>query len=303
MTDNLSSAVDSFLDFMRFSKGRSDNTVVNYAVDLAQFVDYLLQQGVASPAEIEVGHVRGFLREMVGFGFARTSAARKLSAVKSWTVYLLESGLVVKDPAASVKGPKLPGRLPRAIALEDVTRLIEEGPEGDRILRDRALLEILYGCGLRVAEAVALDWIDADLDERWLRVRGKGRKERMVPMGRPALAALKTYGQSCGVPLEGALFQGPQGSRLTVRTVHRVVTRAAVRVGLAGVTPHVLRHSFATHMLEGGASLRVLQELLGHESLVTTQRYLKITADQLLAGYSAAHPRAGREEQEPDGTP
>lgn len=297
MTDNLSFAVDSFLEFMKFSKGRSDNTVLNYAVDLAQFVEYLQQQGLTEPKEITSAHVRSFLREMVGFGFARSSAARKLSAVKSWMVYLLDSSLIEKDPAASVKGPKLPSRLPRAIALDDVIRLIEEGPSGAPALRDRALLEILYGCGLRVAEVVALDWADADLDERWLRVRGKGRKERMVPMGRPALAALRAYRDSQGSPEGGPLFRGPRGSRLTVRTVHRVVTKGAAKVGLAGVTPHVLRHSFATHMLEGGASLRVLQELLGHESLVTTQRYLKITADQLLAGYCAAHPRAGRDEE------
>lgn len=300
MTDNLSSAVDSFLDFMKFSKGRSDNTVVSYAVDLSQFVDYLLQQERTSPREIESGNIRGFLREIVGFGFARTSAARKLSAIKSWMAYLLECGLIEKDPAATVKGPKLPGRLPRAIAFEDVVRLIEEGPEGEQLLRDRALLEILYGCGLRVAETVDIDGTDVDLDERWIRVKGKGRKERMVPMGRPALAALRAYGEAEGSLGEGPLFRGPEGTRLTVRTVHRVVTRAARRVGLSGVTPHVLRHSYATHMLEGGASLRVLQELLGHESLVTTQRYLKITADQLLASYSAAHPRAGREES--DGT-
>ena len=191
MTDNLSSAVDSFLDFMKFSKGRSDNTVVSYAVDLSQFVDYLLQQERTSPREIESGNIRGFLREIVGFGFARTSAARKLSAIKSWMAYLLECGLIEKDPAATVKGPKLPGRLPRAIAFEDVVRLIEEGPEGEQLLRDRALLEILYGCGLRVAETVDIDGTDVDLDERWIRVKGKGRKERMVPMGRPAHAALR----------------------------------------------------------------------------------------------------------------
>jgi integrase/recombinase XerC len=180
-----------------------------------------------------------------------------------------------------------------ALLREDTARLVEEGPRGEEFHRDRAVLELLYGCGLRVAELAALEWEDVQLEERWIRVRGKWDKERMVPMGRIARDALLELPLPPSGERGGPLFPGEEGGKLSVRTVHRIVTRAARIVGLAGVTPHVLRHSFATHMLEGGASLRVLQELLGHESLVTTQKYLRITAEQMRRSYSAAHPRGG----------
>ena len=293
MMDGIPQAVDRFLSHMDALLGRSEHTVTNYAVDLGQFADYLLQEGVEVPGAIQSDHVRGFLRALLGFGYAKTSAARKLSAVKSWLDFLHAAGVLTQNPAASVRAPRLPARLPRALAYEDVEALLERGVEEPTARRDRAILELLYGAGLRVAELVALDWEDVDLEERWLRVRGKGDKERMVPMGRIARDALLELplppsGERCG-----PLFPGEEGGKLSVRTVHRIVTRAARIVGLAGVTPHVLRHSFATHMLEGGASLRVLQELLGHESLVTTQKYLRITAEQMRRSYSAAHPRGG----------
>ena len=202
----------------------------------------------------------------------------------------------MSDPTKGVRGPKEPKRLPRALAYEDIKLLLEEGPRGEFEIRDRAVLELLYGCGLRVAELVALDWEDVDIKERWLRVRGKGEKERLVPMGRFAQKALTEWQAVLGKK-GGPLFPGEGCERIAVRTVRRIVSRAAKRVGLVGVSPHVLRHSFATHMLEGGASLRVLQELLGHQSLVTTQRYLKISYEQLKKGYVSAHPR-GRGESD-----
>ena len=289
MMDGIPQAVDRFLSHMDALLGRSEHTVTNYAVDLGQFADYLLQEGVEVPGAIQSDHVRGFLRALLGFGYAKTSAARKLSAVKSWLDFLHAAGVLTQNPAASVRAPRLPARLPRALAYVDVEALLERGVEEPTARRDRAILELLYGAGLRVAELVALDWEDVDLEERWLRVRGKGDKERMVPMGYPAQEALKDW----EVSGEGPVFPGEGAERMTVRTAHRVVVRAARRAGLAGVTPHVLRHSFATHLLEGGANLRVVQELLGHESLVTTQRYLRITTEQLRKSYSAAHPRAG----------
>jgi len=204
--------------------------------------------------------------------------------------FLQQSGVAMSDPTKGVRGPKEPKRLPRALAYEDIKLLLEEGPRGEFEIRDRAILELLYGCGLRVAELVALDWEDVDIKERWLRVQGKGEKERLVPMGRFAQKALTDWQAVLGKN-SGPLFPGEGCERIAVRTVHRIVSRAAKRVGLVGVSPHVLRHSFATHMLEGGASLRVLQELLGHQSLVTTQRYLKISYEQLKKGYVSAHPR------------
>ena len=301
MAEQLSSCVDSFLEHLRFGVGSSEHTVVNYAVDLSQFLEFLEQQEVTDPGQLDSGHVRSFLRAVVGYGFARSSAARKLSAIRSWCAFMCRERIIVQDPTIGLKGPRFPRRLPRAISYVEVERLLAEGPAGDAAVRDSAALELLYGCGLRVAELVALDLEDVDLAERWVRVAGKGNRERMVPMGRVAVRAVEAWlGEREGVPGEGPLFPGSRGGRITVRTIHRIVTGAAARVGLAGVTPHVLRHSFATHMLERGAGLRVLQELLGHESLVTTQKYLKVTADQLKQSYLAAHPRAGKEDFDGD---
>lgn len=297
MSERISFEMDRYLEHLRFSQGRSDHTVTNYAVDLAQFRDFLLQQGFSSVGDITTSHIRAFLRDIMGFGYAKTSAARKLSAVRSWLAFLRQNGTVSSNVAASVRSPKLPQHLPRALSREDAVRLVEEGPRGRDMCRDRAVLELLYGCGLRIAELTDLDWSDVQVDERWIRVRGKGDKERMVPMGRFAQDALLDLSPSSLGERSGPLFSGEAGERISVRTVHRIVVRAARAVGLSGVTPHVLRHSFATHMLEGGASLRVLQELLGHESLVTTQKYLKITAEQMRRSYSAAHPRGGGEDE------
>ena len=296
--ESISSTMDLFLRDISV-QGRSDNTAVNYAVDLSQFADYLAGMGVETPGGIGVSHVRGFLRDVVGFGYARSSAARKLSAVKSWLRFLQERGEIEKNPAAGVRGPRLPSRLPRAISREEMKSLLEIGPHGNEAPRDLAIMELMYGSGLRIAETAGLRWDQVDLRERWIRVMGKGDKERLVPMGRFSVKALEEWKMIS--PVSDHVFPGSEGDPITVRTLHRVVRRAAARAGISGVTPHVLRHSFATHMLEGGANLRVLQELLGHESLVTTQRYLKITADQLRRSYSMAHPRAGNGDENDEG--
>ncbi|MGC9490625.1 MAG: tyrosine-type recombinase/integrase [Thermovirgaceae bacterium] len=300
MHDTIASSVDAYLEQLKYSRGASDHTVVNYAVDLAQFCEYLETLEIRHPGDIMHTHVRSFLREVVGFGYARTSAARKLSSIKGWLSYLKERGEIDSDPAAGVRGPRLPGKLPRAMTSEEVNRLIEEGPSGRNKTRDRAVLELLYGCGLRVGEVAGLEWDQVDLDERWIRVRGKGNKERMVPVGRCAVEALRDWRQTLDLG-ERFVFPGENSGPVAVRTLHRIVARAARRAGLTEVTPHVLRHSFATHMLERGASLRVLQELLGHESLVTTQRYLKVTVEQLKKSYLEAHPRAANGGNESEG--
>ena len=296
MLENVWSTIDLYLDHLRFEKEASPHTVTNYAADLAQFAEFLDHQGVVRPESVDSRMIRFFLREIMGFGYSKTSVSRKLSAVRSWSAFLKERGALPTDPAKGVQGPKLPAILPRALSRENVKRLIEEGPDGDDRIRDRAILELLYGCGLRVSELVELRWEALEpVEERMLRVAGKGEKERIVPFGQFALAALREWRPF--VPTDAPfLFPGLKGGAVTVRTVHRVVLRASARVGLSGVTPHTLRHSFATHLLEGGASLAVVKDLLGHESLLTTQRYLAINAEHLRESYRVAHPRAKGED-------
>ncbi len=294
----VSSALDAFLYHMNHGLGRGENTIVNYGVDLGQFLEFLEQEGVQTPGEVTSGHIRTFLRELLGFGYAKTSAARKLSAIRSFFDYLCEKKMLSENPAASVRTPKLPKHLPLALSREDARRLLEEGPRGDGACRDRAILELLYGSGLRIAELVDLNWESLDLEERWIRVLGKGDKERYVPLSFPAREALESWKHSLGerFSLDGPVFPGSRGAeRITVRTVHRVVTGIAKELGFYNVTPHTLRHTFATHLLEGNAPLRVVQELLGHECLGTTQKYLQITPGQMVRSYCAAHPRAGGE--------
>ncbi|OPZ40518.1 MAG: Tyrosine recombinase XerC [Synergistetes bacterium ADurb.BinA166] len=297
MLENIWSSIDIYLDHLRFARESSPHTVANYAIDLAQFAEFLGLQGVERPTDVDARVIRSFLREMVGFGYSKATASRKLSAVKSWSAFLRAGGNIEFDHAKGVKGPKLSRSLPRALSREDAARLVEEGPEGDRACRDRAMLELLYGCGLRVAELAPLKWEDmAPLEDRMLRVEGKGEKERLVPFGRCALEALDAW-RSVEPPRSPYIFPGSRGGHVTVRTIHRVVTAAAARVGLSDVTPHTLRHSFATHLLEGGASIAVVRELLGHESMLTTQRYLAVSGEHLRVSYQAAHPRAKGEDE------
>jgi len=296
MEEKLSAKVDYFLEHLRIALNSSEHTVINYAVDLAQFLDYLETERVGSPEEITKQHIRAFMRNLLGFGYAKTSAARKLSAVKGWLGYLSEQGEIPSDPSVGIRGPKLPSTLPRALPREDVFKILDEGVTGENTIRDKAVLELLYGSGLRIAEIVMLHWGDLDLNERWVRVSGKSNKERLVPMGSYSVKALEAW--RSGMPKEDDyLFQGGENGHIAVRTISRIVKKAAMKAGISGVTPHMLRHSFATHMLEGGASLRALQELLGHESLSTTQRYLTVTAEHLKKSYLKAHPRAGGEER------
>ncbi|MDR0616918.1 MAG: tyrosine-type recombinase/integrase [Synergistaceae bacterium] len=301
---NISGCIDEFILYIGSALGRADNTVANYAVDLAQFADYAEAGGIMSSAQLDMAVLRGFIRELSGYGFSASSIARKLSAIKSFVRFLVERGILDRDVSAGLRGPKLQQGLPRAIAYEDMMKLLDEGVLGNKKeLRDSLILELLYGSGLRVSELTALDWEDVDMPQRWLRVSGKGSKERLVPFGRESQRLLrqwKNYVLARGLQAEGAfpVFSGERtgAGRLTERTVHRMVVAAARRVGIFGVTPHTLRHSFATHMLENGASLRVIQELLGHESLVTTQRYLTVTAEQMKKSYMESHPRSGLED-------
>jgi len=295
---NISAYIDEYMLYIRSALGRTDNTVVNYAVDLSQFADYLDACGISEPTDLTLDVLRGFLRELSGFGFSKSSIARKLSALRGFCRFLTERGVFTKDVGAGLRGPKQNPALPRAVAYDDMMRLIEKGPEGSKKeTRDRLFLELFYGSGLRIMEAASLNWGDVDIPERWLRIMGKGNRMRMAPFGRAAQELFVRWGDEsaaagCPAAENAPLFYGVGSERLTERTINRAVTAMAKKAGLYGVTPHSLRHSFATHMLERGAPLRVIQELLGHESLVTTQRYLRITTDQMKKSYMETHPRA-----------
>jgi integrase/recombinase XerC len=298
---NISSYIDEFIRYTRDAKGRSENTAVNYAVDLAQLADYMESAGDSSVEALNRDCLRGFLRELSGYGFSRRSVARKLSALRGFTRFLVETGVTGSDAGAGLKGPKADPSVPRAIAYEDVVRMMDLAEKrGKKGARDRLILELMYGGGLRISELASLRWSDVDLDERELRVMGKGSKERRTYFGKPArelLIAWKRDAAMKGHETEGdapVFYPEKTGARrLTERTIHRMVVAVSRALGIFGVSPHTMRHSFATHMLERGAPLRVIQELLGHESLATTQIYLKVTVEQMKKSYLETHPRSG----------
>ena len=293
MAENISENVDQFLAFME-SRGRSKNTVINYRVDLEQFREYLLRQDISDVSGIDSQSVRVYLSNIIGFGIAKSSAARKLSAVRGFIRWLSSRNMLDYGVAAGLKGPKLPSSLPRALSFEDTEKLLIEGPEnGKHYHRDRLILELLYGSGLRVSELIDLNWENIEIDQRMISVFGKGSKERLVPFGPGVKKLLEDWRILSKNGTGGPVFESEKGAeRLTVRTVHRLVQRSAQRVGIYGVSPHTLRHCFATHLLERRAPLRVAQELLGHESIAATQRYLSITSEQMKRSYMEYHPRS-----------
>jgi len=254
-------------------------------------------------SDVDTLAVRSFVAALSRSGVGRKSQGRALSALRTFFRWACRVGELAANPAARVPTPKAPKTLPRHLRPGEIESLIE-APAGDSDLerRDRALLELLYATGLRVAEAVSLDWRDLDLKGRTLRVVGKGDKERMVPFGKPALAALRAWRErwegvrKVGDGDDDPVFLNARGGRLTDRSARRVVDRWVEATALArGVHPHTLRHTFATHLLEAGADLRAIQELLGHASLATTQRYTHVDIERLLAVYRDAHPRARAE--------
>ena len=294
--------IERFLAYLASERRASPHTMRAYRADLGQYASFLADRG-ESLVRASPSLVRGFLAHVAG-GSGPTGIGRKLSAVRSLYRFLVREGLVAANPARGVASPRLPRRLPRALPEEEVATLVEApaGRADPLALRDRAVLELLYASGLRVAELVGLDVEHVDLSEGLVRVLGKRRKERVVPVGRSAREAIVRY-LECGRPAlaagrggaraGGALFLGLRGGRLTARSVARRLDRWALAAGLPRhVHPHVLRHSFATHLLGNGADLRGIQELLGHASLSTTQRYTHLDWRRLAEAYDAAHPRA-----------
>jgi integrase/recombinase XerC len=315
---NFADAARSFDRHLAAERGASEHTRRAYASDLAQLTAFL--GAGATPAGVTPDRVRDFLATLHRSRHP-ASVARRLAALRAFFRFLVREGAIERDPTAALRGPKQPRRLPRPLAVDDCQAIVEVDPiaakpraardgastqksrERDvaQRLRDRALLELLYGAGLRVGEAVALDVRDVDLLAREVRVLGKGRKERVVPLPLAARQALGAWLESRRAPgyqaepLFPALVPSGRKRRIGARSVHKILGRRAIAAGVAGrVHPHRLRHSYATHLLDMGADLRSIQELLGHTSLSTTQKYTAVSTARLVEVYDKAHPRARR---------
>ncbi|MGN0063531.1 MAG: site-specific tyrosine recombinase XerD [Nocardioides sp.] len=299
-------AVRTYLDHLTVERGLAANTLSSYRRDLRRYVGFLELRGVTGLDEVGEQTVLDFLAHLREGdadhqALSATSAARTVVAVRGFHKFAVMDGLATHDPASEVKPPAQAKRLPKALPLSEVEAILDAAgaPETPLALRDRALLELLYGTGARISEAVGLDVDDLDTVDATVLLRGKGGKHRIVPVGRFALDAVQAYTtrtrpdlvvQGSGTP---ALFLNSRGGRLSRQSAWAVLAKAADRAGVrTGVSPHTLRHSFATHLLDGGADVRVVQELLGHASVTTTQVYTLVTVDNLREVFATAHPRA-----------
>jgi integrase/recombinase XerC len=295
----IASVVDAFLRAAAAERDLSPHTRAAYARDLRQFVEWAARSRAVDIGDVERKLLRRYLAWLVERGYARRSIARKASALRSMLAWARLRGAIDKDPAADLSTPKLPASLPRVLKEREAAALCELPPGDDPVgLRDRAVLELLYGSGLRVSELCGLDVDDVDLDAGMVTVTGKGRKQRRVPLTAPARRALERYVAGArpalatrSSPPAALLFNG-RGGRLGARSVRALVARYSSGEGSPPIAPHALRHSYATHLLDGGADLRSVQELLGHESLGTTQIYTHVSNERLKAVYERSHPRA-----------
>jgi integrase/recombinase XerC len=285
-----------FLDHLRHERRFSPHTLAAYAHDLAALTAFRDRAGVTQWRELTGAHARTFAAALHRQGLSAKSIQRRLSSARSFYRYLRREGLVAASPWSGITAPRTPRRLPKALSTDEAVRLVEVEADNPLAARDRALLELLYSSGLRLAELVGLDVGDVDLGQAVVTVTGKGRKQRAVPVGRHALEALKTWQAErarVASPDETALFVNARGRRLTGRAVQLRLRHWARRQGVArAVHPHMLRHSFATHLLESSGDLRAVQELLGHANLSTTQIYTHLDFQHLAKVYDAAHPRA-----------
>jgi len=288
-----------YVNYLEAERNVAAYTVRNYTTDLLDFFQFLRDKGVSSLKEVDRHVLRDYLAHLMEQGFAKTSIARKLSAIRSLYRYLLREEMIATNPVATTSSPKLDKRLPSFLTTEEIERLLEapdlSTPQGQR---DRALMELLYASGLRVSELVSLNLEQVNLNTNEIRVWGKGSKERIALMGEPAVRALDTYlsqgrPKLLGKKRSNALFLNRYGERLIERGVQRILEKYANTAGIGRrVHPHMLRHTFATHLLDGGADLRVVQELLGHANLSSTQIYTHVTRSQARKVYLSAHPMA-----------
>lgn len=293
--------IDQFHDYLRAEKGASDETLRAYTSDLSLFVEWIAARigGDLEPGSITLIHLRGFVSSRFDED-APATIARRISTLRSFWNFMTRKRFVEDNVAELLRSPKLSRPLKNLMTVDEVFHLLDNSVPDDVLgTRDMAIWEVGYGCGLRVSELVGLDRRDVDLDDGWLRTIGKGDKERRVPLGRKAAKALRVWlsrrHELADESSEDALFLNFRGGRLTARSVRRRLKEHLIRAGLdPSITPHGLRHSFATHLLDSGADLRGIQELLGHESLSTTQRYTHVSMDRLVRAYEDAHPRASR---------
>ncbi len=291
--------LEEFLAYLRHERNASPHTISSYRIDLTQLARYLESRKIKLKAVDNVG-LRGFLAELHQQKKSKSSAARKLSAIRSFFQFCLKKGWLEDNPARAVATPKIDKHVPGFLSEDEMEKFLELPKEDDVLaIRDKAILELFYGTGIRLSELVGINLEDISLAEKMLRVRGKGKKERLVPFGRKAAESLTLYMRSRMTILkkrleEKALFLNYQGTRMTARSVERMMVKYIRRTAIRRkISPHSLRHSFASHLLSRGADLRVIQELLGHESLATTQKYTHLDLKQLLDVYRKSHPRAG----------
>ncbi len=301
MIENL---IRDYLSYLRIERGVSPNTVSAYERDLRIYDNYLEETGVARIEDVDGECVSAFEARMAREGLSPASVRRRMSAVRGFHRHLVREGIASRNPAAGVAVPKMAEQLPDVLSVDEVAALLDAEDDTPPFgLRNRAMLEVLYGCGLRVSEICGLDLGDMNLDEGFLRVVGKGSKERVCPISGMAARYLENYRDAARDTLAqrarrprltdgAAVFLNARGGRISRQSVHRVVADAGERVGISGLHPHTLRHTFATHMLQGGADLRIIQEILGHSDISTTQIYTHIDRTHLQEEYRSAHPRA-----------
>jgi integrase/recombinase XerC len=295
--------IDGFIASLAAEKGYSAHTLRAYRSDLAEFDSYLaVAEGDGHrqrPFQADPLSIRGFLGKLHGRN-RRSTIARKLAAVRSFYGYLVKTGALAHNPAADVHAPKQEKTVPACLTVDDMFRLLDSiHDNGVLDLRNRAIFETLYSTGIRVSEIAGLDTEDVDREKELLRVTGKGNRQRIVPVGRRALAAVTAYREKLvqerggRIPGDGPLFLNNRYGRLSQRSIARILNQLVQRCGLqTQISPHTLRHSFATHMLDAGADLRTVQEILGHKSLTTTQKYTHVSIDRLMQAYDQAHPRS-----------
>jgi integrase/recombinase XerC len=305
---SLADQLEKFVDYLRSQKGCSPHTIRNYRIDLRQFLAFLAERkdtsredGSEEGGPVDFLVIREYLAELFG-RYKRTTIARKLSAVRSFFAFAEKTGLADANPAADISSPKQGRYIPTYLPVDQMFSLLEGPDRGKPLgLRDLGILEVLYSCGLRVSELAGLNLTSIDFEQRLVKVLGKGNKERIVPVGREALKAVKNYISATSSLRKKArsdaqdapLFVNSRGGRLSTRSIGKLVKRYGKERGLlTDISPHDLRHTFATHLLDGGADLRSVQELLGHVSLSTTQKYTHVSLDRLMEVYDKAHPRS-----------
>jgi integrase/recombinase XerC len=288
--------IDNFLRYLDLQKGASAHTLRAYKRDLEEFAEFVMK----GPEEVEMIDVRGFVARQIKNGLSKTTAGRRLAAIRSFLKYLLREGYIKANPAKLVSTPKAPKLLPKFLSVDETFSLIEQ-PRGIGFMRarDRAILELLYSSGLRVSEIAGLTLEDINTKEGLVKVKGKGKKERILPVGSKAVDAIKSYlvEKMLLKRRNKAVFLNRRGEKLSDRGIRRIVVKYARQTGISGnIGPHTIRHTFASHLLQSGADLRVIQELLGHASLSTTQKYTHLDITHLMDIYDKAHPLSSKEE-------